>query len=80
LERRPEASVHVKQHRPGADQISAPRAGNALTRACSPLPACGVSCDPIDRRYLTDVPFGATSFWVQPWRAYMDTWPASRLP
>ncbi len=44
-----------------------------------PLPSCGASCDPIDARYLTDVPFGRTSFWVQPWRAYLDTWPASRL-
>ncbi|HVR05519.1 MAG TPA: hypothetical protein VMS02_05715, partial [Solirubrobacteraceae bacterium] len=35
--------------------------------------------DPIDPRYLTEVPFGTSSFWVQPWRAYMDTWPASRL-
>jgi hypothetical protein len=35
--------------------------------------------DPIDPRYLTEVPFGASSFWVQPWRAYLDTWPGSRL-
>jgi hypothetical protein len=35
--------------------------------------------DPIDSRFLTDVPFGTTSFWIQPWRAYLDTWPASRL-
>ncbi|HUN78657.1 MAG TPA: hypothetical protein VMU32_07050, partial [Solirubrobacteraceae bacterium] len=35
--------------------------------------------DPIDPRYLTEVPFGTSSFWVQPWRAYMDTWPAARL-
>jgi hypothetical protein len=38
-----------------------------------------VVSDPIDSRFLTDVPFGSTSFWVQPWRAYFDTWPASRL-
>jgi hypothetical protein len=25
------------------------------------------------------VPFAARSFWQQPWRSYMDTWPASRL-
>src|SRR5271166_3591485 len=43
------------------------------------LPACGASCDPIDPRYLTDVPFGRTSFWIQPWRAYLDTWPVSHL-
>jgi hypothetical protein len=35
--------------------------------------------DPIDPKYLTEVPFGTRSFWVQPWRAYLDTWPASRL-
>jgi hypothetical protein len=35
--------------------------------------------DPIDARFLTDVPFGKRSFWLQPWRAYLDTWPASRL-
>jgi hypothetical protein len=42
-------------------------------------PAEGVENDPIDPRYLTEVPFGTSSFWVQPWRAYLDTWPASRL-
>jgi hypothetical protein len=35
--------------------------------------------DPIDPRFLTDVTFGTRSFWVQPWRAYLDTWPSSRL-
>ncbi len=35
--------------------------------------------DPIDPKYLTEVPFGSSSFWIQPWRAYLDTWPASRL-
>jgi hypothetical protein len=35
--------------------------------------------DPIDPRFLTDDPFGTRSFWLQPWRAYLDTWPASRL-
>ena len=44
------------------------------------LPACGVACDPIDPRYLLDVPYGTVSFWLQPWRAYLDTWAASRLP
>jgi len=39
----------------------------------------GVVNDPIDSRYLTEVPFGTSSFWIQPWRAYLDTWPASRL-
>jgi hypothetical protein len=35
--------------------------------------------DPIDPRYLTTVPFGRVSFWMQPWRAYLDTWSGSRL-
>ena len=39
----------------------------------------GTLTDPIDSKYLTETPFGTTSFWIQPWRAYMDTWPASRL-
>ncbi len=39
----------------------------------------GTLADPIDAKYLTETPFGTTSFWIQPWRAYMDTWPASRL-
>jgi hypothetical protein len=41
--------------------------------------ASGVVNDPIDPKYLTEVPFGISSFWIQPWRAYLDTWPASRL-
>ncbi len=51
-------------------------------RPHSPLPAAskdGVLADPIDPRFLTEVPFGHSSFWIQPWRAYLDTWPASRL-
>jgi hypothetical protein len=49
------------------------------TPARARLPVCGASCDPIDPRYLTDVPFGRSSFWIQPWRAYLDTWPVSHL-
>ncbi len=41
--------------------------------------ASGVVSDPIDPKYLTELPFGTSSFWIQPWRAYLDTWPASRL-
>jgi hypothetical protein len=39
----------------------------------------GVLSDPIDPKYLTELPPGTHSLWIQPWRAYMDTWPASRL-
>jgi hypothetical protein len=45
----------------------------------SPWPVGGTLTDPIDSRFLTGLPFGTSSFWVQPWRAYLDTWPASRL-
>jgi len=38
-----------------------------------------VVTDPIDPRFLTKDPFGAISFWIQPWRAYLDTWPSSTL-
>lgn len=41
--------------------------------------AGGVVRDPIDPAYLTQVPFGRRSFWLQPWRSYLDTWPANRL-
>ncbi|HEY0515488.1 MAG TPA: hypothetical protein VGD00_00085 [Solirubrobacteraceae bacterium] len=39
----------------------------------------GVVTHPIDPRFLTKLPFGDTSFWIQPWRAYFDTWPSSTL-
>jgi hypothetical protein len=45
----------------------------------SPWPVGGTVTDPIDPRYLTGLPFGASSFWIQPWRAYLDTWPAAKL-
>ena len=38
-----------------------------------------VLTDPVDSSYLTGMPFGTSSFWLEPWRAYMDTWPASTL-
>ncbi|HEV3283332.1 MAG TPA: hypothetical protein VG010_03945 [Solirubrobacteraceae bacterium] len=63
----------------GESQAAPPQAPGA---GGSPGPAAepgGVVTDPIDPRYLTSLPFGRTSFWVQPWRAYLDTWPASRL-
>jgi hypothetical protein len=33
----------------------------------------------IDPAYLTSVPFGSHSHWIQPWRAYMETLPAQRF-
>src|ERR1035437_5435088 len=47
-----------------------------------PSPAASASAGsggPIDSRYLTELRFGKSSFWLQPWRAYLDPWPASRL-
>jgi hypothetical protein len=34
---------------------------------------------PIDPRQQTDLAFGDRSHWLQPWRAYLDTPPATRL-
>jgi hypothetical protein len=73
-------------HRPpggkagGGERPVAPE-GNPPGRPGTTLPVESgeVVGDPIDSRFLTDVPFGSTSFWLQPWRAYLDTWPASRL-
>jgi hypothetical protein len=62
-------------------RVSCPVEGGARTLGVSAASASdgGVVDDPIDSRYLTQVPFGRRSFWIQPWRAYLDTWPASRL-
>ena len=57
-----------------------PHSDGSAAAQTGPLPACGAQCDPIDARYLTDLKFGRTSFWIQPWRAYLDTWPGRRLP
>ncbi len=52
---------------------------STFTVSAAPGTSGGVLSDPIDPKYLTEVPFGDRSFRIQPWRAYMDTWPASRL-
>jgi hypothetical protein len=62
-----------------ASSPASPSEPPAPTTAPWPEETNGVLTDPIDPRYLTSVPFGKTSFWVQPWRAYLDTWPASHL-
>jgi len=58
----------------GEPVVKPPRSSETL-----PLESGEVVGDPIDTRFLTLSPFGTTSFWTQPWRAYLDTWPASRL-
>ena len=35
--------------------------------------------NPIDPKQQTDLPFGDRSHWLQPWRAYLDTQPASMM-
>ncbi len=67
----------------GAEGASKRQRGGGPEGAFSrdPLPVEGGETvdDPIDPRFLTRVPFGTSSFWIQPWRSYLDTWPASRL-
>jgi len=67
-------------HAPRIHVIAQTHVSGSTAPASGPLPACGAECDPIDPRYLTDLRFGRTSFWIQPWRAYLDTWPGERLP
>lgn len=65
---------------PARVQCPAGASGVDTLTVAPALPSLGgVASDPIDPRYLSELPFGDRSFWVQPWRAYLDTWPASRL-
>src|SRR5689334_4125654 len=50
----------------------------AAVRAAGPQPAA-VLRDPIDPHEQTSLAFGQRSHWLQPWRAYLDTVPATRL-
>src|SRR5689334_12653831 len=51
------------------------------------LPATATADPPVagsvmtytDPSQLTDLSFADRSHWLQPWRAYMDTWPATRM-
>ncbi len=75
----PGESTPRSRHQSGGSQPG--ETGGQPTPTATPLPeeTNGVLTDPIDPRYLTRVPFGSSSFWLQPWRAYIDTWPASTL-
>ncbi len=54
--------------------------GAPLTQsAAAPLAKPAVIDRYTDPAYQTSLPFGTRSHWVQPWRAYSDTWPVSRL-
>ncbi len=44
-----------------------------LTSAVNAAPLSHLYTDPI---YLTKIPFGSHSHWLQPWRAYLETMPA----
>jgi hypothetical protein len=71
---------------PGSSEAPLPRETKARRKGGPGTGAGGlpqeegdVLTDPIDSRFLTKDPFGASSFWIQPWRAYLDTWPSSTL-
>jgi hypothetical protein len=68
-----ESEEHEQGEADEADAAAGHGAGNLQPESGETLN------DPIDPRFLTDVSFGRRSFWLQPWRAYIDTWPASRL-
>jgi hypothetical protein len=61
----------------GAGEASA--VWSSIAVSAGPSSEGGVVSDPIDPNYLLKVPFGKTSFWLQPWRAYLDTRPASQI-
>jgi hypothetical protein len=82
----PGAAMPVKVECPSSSEAPVGAASRVATAATIVLPISagspsegGVTSDPIDPKFLTELPFGRTSFWVQPWRAYLDTWSSSRL-
>ncbi|MGZ4203173.1 MAG: hypothetical protein ACXVRH_14090, partial [Thermoleophilaceae bacterium] len=48
-------------------------------RAAADPPIVGSVTNYVDPAQLTDLQFGDRSHWLQPWRAYMDTWPGTRM-
>ncbi|MBI2297585.1 MAG: hypothetical protein HYU66_01310 [Armatimonadetes bacterium] len=50
-----------------------------LATVLSPALAGSLSGPYTDPTYLLNVPFGAHSHWIQPWRAYLETVPAQRF-
>jgi hypothetical protein len=73
LELAPDGAMPARVRCPTAD------GSETLDVAPAAPSAGGMVADPIDPRHLTQVPFGRRSFWLQPWRSYLDTWPANRL-
>ncbi|MEO8898581.1 MAG: glycosyltransferase, partial [Candidatus Dormibacter sp.] len=64
--------------KPTAHPARAAAPARAVT-ATPPSDGWNVLSNPIDPTQQTDLPFGERSQWLQPWRAYMDTQPASML-
>ena len=66
--------------RPSARRLvtGAAMAAAALGALTGPASA-GTLKNPIDPEQQTALAFGARSHWLQPWRAYLDTLPATRL-
>jgi hypothetical protein len=48
-------------------------------RAAADTPFAGTVTNYVDPSQLTALSFGDRSHWLQPWRAYLDTWPATRM-
>lgn len=48
-------------------------------RAAADPPIVGSVTNYVDPAQLTDLQFGDRSHWLQPWRAYMDTWSGTRM-
>jgi hypothetical protein len=48
------------------------------TAAADP-PVVGSQTTYVDPSQLTALSFGDRSHWLQPWRAYLDTWPGTRM-
>jgi len=57
--------------------IGAASACAVILAAAAPPRSVGTVAPYIDPAQLTHVPFGSASQWAQPWRAYMDTVPAT---
>jgi chitodextrinase len=52
---------------------------SAPTSPPASVPIRGMVVNPIDPLQLSALEFGERSHWLQPWRAYLDTWPSARL-
>jgi hypothetical protein len=65
----------------GSAEATSPPAPASPAPAPTPTTGsfAGVVSKPIDPSFLTQMPFGTRSHWLQPWRAYLDTPPTSRL-